>query len=375
MSDPRRMHFLDGLRGVACLMVVIFHYWLAFSNPNDIPWYFDGQLAVGIFFVMSGMVLATAYRDYSIPLTYRVFSRLARLLIPTLIAFFISDVVIAMSFSYDHTIAGKLGKQILLRWSNHPTASIRWEDLGGLIVGFKDSTMFPVQHTVSVDDSVCVPLWTINYEILGSLLILFLTRIRSEAARIAILLILLPIIGLRELGLFLVGYVFRFYYQPRIGNSGSKIIAVVAAISLAGVISLGMLRAHPTIDSILSGLLPHRSPLEGLHAIGSTLVVLLILNFRPLRQLLEIQIFQFLGKISFSIYLIHWPIMLGIGGYLYYRGMSFGEIIVACLIITIPCAILFERYVDRPSIRLARYIVSRDETKLKSLRQFGSPEN
>ena len=59
-------HFeiLDGLRGVAALMVVIFHMFEAYSDENRFRQIINhGYLAVDFFFVLSGFVVAYAYDD------------------------------------------------------------------------------------------------------------------------------------------------------------------------------------------------------------------------------------------------------------------------------------------------------------------------
>ncbi|WP_269504032.1 acyltransferase family protein [Burkholderia sp. IMCC1007] len=51
---------LEGLRGCAALLVVIFHIQFAFPGAH---WFEGGYLAVDLFFVLSGFVIATAYGD------------------------------------------------------------------------------------------------------------------------------------------------------------------------------------------------------------------------------------------------------------------------------------------------------------------------
>lgn len=57
-----KLHFeaLDGLRGVAAMTVVLYHYGLAFGG-RYVPAH--GYLAVDFFFALSGFVLVHAYRD------------------------------------------------------------------------------------------------------------------------------------------------------------------------------------------------------------------------------------------------------------------------------------------------------------------------
>ena len=60
----RHYHILDGLRGVAALMVVVYHLFEAFSSDHPLTqWINHGYLAVDFFFLLSGFVIAYAYDD------------------------------------------------------------------------------------------------------------------------------------------------------------------------------------------------------------------------------------------------------------------------------------------------------------------------
>src|ERR1700723_4511178 len=65
-APPAKSHYflLDGLRGVASLMVVIFHTFEPFSHGNPLKQIMNhGYLAVDFFFLLSGFVIAYAYDD------------------------------------------------------------------------------------------------------------------------------------------------------------------------------------------------------------------------------------------------------------------------------------------------------------------------
>ena len=63
---PAKNHYviLDGLRGVASLMVLAFHICEPFSDGNAVKQIINhGYLAVDFFFMLSGFVIAYAYDD------------------------------------------------------------------------------------------------------------------------------------------------------------------------------------------------------------------------------------------------------------------------------------------------------------------------
>ncbi len=65
-SDPlprsrQHYHLLDGLRGVAALMVVFYHIGEGWATSVEDQWWNHGYLAVDFFFVLSGFVIGYAY--------------------------------------------------------------------------------------------------------------------------------------------------------------------------------------------------------------------------------------------------------------------------------------------------------------------------
>jgi peptidoglycan/LPS O-acetylase OafA/YrhL len=63
-APKRHNHILDGLRGVAAVMVVLYHLFEAFSPDQALTqWINHGYLAVDFFFLLSGFVIAYAYDD------------------------------------------------------------------------------------------------------------------------------------------------------------------------------------------------------------------------------------------------------------------------------------------------------------------------
>ena len=64
LRSKQRYEILDGLRGVAALMVIIFHFFELYSFGNPSKQIINhGYLAVDFFYVLSGFVLGYAYDD------------------------------------------------------------------------------------------------------------------------------------------------------------------------------------------------------------------------------------------------------------------------------------------------------------------------
>jgi peptidoglycan/LPS O-acetylase OafA/YrhL len=75
---------------------------------------------------------------------------------------------------------------------------------------------------------------------------------------------------------------------------------------------------------------------------------------------------QFLGRVSYPLYLVHAPIILSLGCSLFVAGMHAGlprslaaaASLVICLPSTIALAAIFERWIDQPAIRLGKWLVA-----------------
>jgi peptidoglycan/LPS O-acetylase OafA/YrhL len=77
--------------------------------------------------------------------------------------------------------------------------------------------------------------------------------------------------------------------------------------------------------------------------------------------LLESGPFRRLGRLSFSIYLLHFPILFTLACLIFINlqtamphAVSVAIVFAAFIVITLLAALLFERWIDRPSIALSR---------------------
>ena len=68
-------NILDGLRGVAALMVVFFHIFEAYATSHIDQHINHGYLAVDFFFILSGFVIGYAYDDRWKTMTIKNFIR------------------------------------------------------------------------------------------------------------------------------------------------------------------------------------------------------------------------------------------------------------------------------------------------------------
>ncbi len=105
-------------------------------------------------------------------------------------------------------------------------------------------------------------------------------------------------------------------------------------------------------------------PLTGTQfSIGETLLFVGICLIPALRSGLEKPFLKKLGKLSFSIYLVHFPILLTIScatflllnGHTSYALAATGASIVG-IGLTVPVAVAFQMLIDQPAINLSRRV-------------------
>ncbi|CAG4900134.1 unnamed protein product [Acidocella sp. C78] len=137
----------------------------------------------------------------------------------------------------------------------------------------------------------------------------------------------------------------------------------LAILSLAtGILLCRLIPPAPIL--LLHSLLRHQHPPDPFHfsnQVGAILIFLGVLHLPRARHLLERRSPPFLGRISFSLYLVHFPVMATIGCSVFNliaprSGAVPGCLaaLIAGLAVTLPVAVLFERHVDRLAVRLSR---------------------
>ena len=98
------------------------------------------------------------------------------------------------------------------------------------------------------------------------------------------------------------------------------------------------------------------------NTIGALLVVVTMINGLG-RSVLEARVVQFLGVISYPLYLIHFMVLSSAACALYLRlprsTPSLAAIFGIYMAICILAASLFEKYVDKPSISAANVVSSK----------------
>jgi peptidoglycan/LPS O-acetylase OafA/YrhL len=380
-----RVSALDGLRGIAALVVLIHHCllvspgladpyqtshkaasglaaWLTYT-PLHLFW--SGTEAVFLFFILSGFVLAMPWVNGRGP-RWRAYypSRLVRLYLPIWACLALS--LILTHVTQRHSILGASW------WLNEHATSPH-----GASDALKGAT---VLHQAGwINDS----LWSLRWEVLFSLLLPLYLLLARRLCRWwpAVLVVLLVLIGVGSYGGLGLNENFAAYahYMPMFGIGVLMAYATPQLRGWAARITtrmwvIGLIASAVLIDSswyVAAFLNGHSrrvadavaEPVAILAAAGLLFVVL---YWRPAAAGCNTTMVQWLGRRSFSLYLIHEPIVVTIG---FALGGRRGALTAA---LAIPAALvaaeLFFRFVESPCHRLSRALRSRLNTRSEPLR-------
>jgi len=355
-SGRSRVTQLDGLRGLAALVVVACHAlstlpgigaavsndrnaglgtaetWAVFS-PLHLLW--NGTPAVHVFFVLSGFVLVLPFTRARAAAGWAPYyaKRLLRLYLPAWASLAVAVSLIALIPRSASPLQS-------------PWADIYVTDPGAGQVA-KDALLLLNASTINT------PLWTLKWEVLFSLLlpVYVLVALRWRRfwyLKIAAALLLAVVGGMQHqewltyLPIFAIGAVIGVE-RERIGALARTwpralwVLVAAAGVVLANAEWLG--RERPVLG------------VEALVTVGATLIVLLFLYCNPAKNLGDTAVAQWLGRVSFSLYLVHLPIILA--GVTLLRSVSLPLALAVSVAASFVAAELFYRYVEQPAQRLS----------------------
>ena len=375
--DTPRVAWLDGLRGLAAMQVVLLHYayvflpGLGFGNPRFIHFQwelrftntplgflFSSVTAVYLFFIISGVVLTYAFSGRHLAIPSLVVRRVIRLGLPMAATLVMAGILFRVFPDAQHAASRLLG----ISWFGVPLASpasaggiVHQIFVEGLLTGYRDLDF--VSHWLGafidlapIEQARNPPLWTLHIEFVGSLLVMALVAARASAGRwvyrsvcavLAICLLASP------LCLFILGHLAAPYLQRSAGGRWRRVLAIFGLI-------VGVLLSTTPITSV---------PNDQRLMFSAILVFASVAHLQMLRRGLETPVLRWFGKISFSLYLTHFPVLFTVVAAAYTveaafvpYGASLAVSIVAGIAVSLAIAALFEHWIDRPAIRLSRAV-------------------
>jgi peptidoglycan/LPS O-acetylase OafA/YrhL len=335
--DPR----LESLRGLAALLVCVHHGMTVFADNanlvvmNALLFAFNSAASVIFFFVLSGYLLGRALESDSAFVTYLV-RRLFRLL-PPFVVVVLFTFACERLFRIDPIPSGlKPGFQRMF-WPQ-PTWDALWDNL--LLTSFK----------------VNGPTWTLFPELMGALMLPFVVAAHVRIVprwRWALFVAIATLLAISPYHTLL-----WFYFGYFLANETAALLAErrrLAAITfVVGLIGLEMAGANSEFYAV-GIVIPS--------AIAAALMIGAVVASRELLQWTTVAPLRFLGRISYSLYLVHWPIfyvctLLAVISRPIVPTHIWGNLVVTVTsaIVAVGLAALSYRFVEAPSIKAGKSV-------------------
>ncbi|MGI6244534.1 MAG: acyltransferase family protein [Pseudochelatococcus sp.] len=350
-----RLHHMDGLRGVAAVVVVCFHLmsaltpglvaehgaggsWVA-HTPLAVLW--NGKFAVAVFFVLSGFVVTNATLKRGDPIWIDVPIRYLRLAVPaTLSVLFAWGLLNA--FPNAATELAALTSSPWLAWTYQDSIpGLRAAVYNGLIGIFATGGSF--------FNNV---LWTMRPELIGSIVCFVVCIFRSGRARIVAASAFAAVAvaaGRYEYTCFTLGIFLHEAWAAGRLPSARALPALLAGLVIGSQSGnaaerLGFGRLPAALDTADGGGL--------LYPLAATLVVYGCMRYAPAARALSGRIGRFLGAVSFPLYLLHAPLIYTVVASVYvanfHKGFMLVVVVAGFFTALFALSHLAERYVERP---------------------------
>ncbi|PSL37755.1 peptidoglycan/LPS O-acetylase OafA/YrhL [Labedella gwakjiensis] len=356
-----RLRSLDGVRGIAAIVVVIYHVSLiakpfAAGGTAEVVWdgvtesplklLFAGTEAVLVFFVLSGLVVALPLLRHSVSWPAFFASRLVRLYVPVWGALLFAVALIAVFPRHPSAVTSD-------EWISDANASSVT-----IASFFREASLTPASY------DIVNTLWSLRWELIFTALLpvligiaLLLRRstvalvVTGAAAVIATMLgRVLSIDALVYLPVFLLGTLVAVRLEEIIEWAHRRtrpvLWTVVGSSSALLLVASWIGRPLTQGDDLLSEVL------WGLAGLGALGIVLVSICSPGVERALSTRIPQWAGKISFSLYLVHVPVLATIAFLVGDRLWWVVGLVGVPLSLAIAAG--FFALVERPSHRLAR---------------------
>lgn len=386
IEHTTKLKFLDGLRGIASLSVVFSHFVVAFypalytSNVNEVhtlnqielviskspfAFFYNGNFSVCIFFVLSAYVLSYKffkYQDTNL-ITDSAFRRYIRLEIPILAAILFSWMLLNLELYFNNPVS-------LITLSNWWLGNI-YQFKPNFLLAIKQALWDCFFNSNSINYNPA--LWTMNYEFLGSFLVFSFLAIFGKSVKRYIVYLILILIFVKTYYLaFLLGLIISDIYNSNYGIFFRQYLYNKKLLNW-GLIIVGAIMGsyfddnRSTLFSIMNLAILKEQGVDQFafyHIIGAALFIIGILNYPYLQEKLETKVCQFLGRISFSMYLIHISIICSLTSYIFLIGNSlnlsyrvaFSISFILSLIVILLLSYLMAKYIDEPAIAISKKI-------------------
>ena len=302
-----RLVFLDGIRGWAALIVVLSHIMFQFLGKTNevynhltLSFFVNGSFAVYVFFVLSGFALTIKFIEkpgyYSV--AQAACSRYFRLSIPIFVVSVLAYLLLKFGLFFNKEAAIPAKSIDWLGWQYNFEATIR-----SLFEFSFYKVFFKYDELTGYNSS----LWTMPIEWIGSILMYFIIAVFISEKDKKVYWLPIFLIGLYffrfnpPLLSFVLGYFLAELYH-RYRDNDNRLINIAAT----GLFFLPVL--------IIALDAPKRGRYTALLAM---ILVGSVMFSKPLKKIFSSRLSEFMGQISFPLYLIHILVICSFSSYLF----------------------------------------------------------
>ncbi len=355
----QRIVSLDSIRGIAAVLVVFAHLYSTLPEmiQQSLLWHVSpfrllvvGRPAVIVFFVLSGVVLSLSLQRYP-ELSYKTFvvRRFFRIYVPFAVSIFASAAL--------YSLIDPRPLPSLSAWFNRDIWS---EELSFSLLASHLAMVGRPQDAI-----LNGPMWSLIIELRLSLIfpfLFFLLWPRAAllaAALLASALLTNLIAGNTSLGSepyfnhsFKEVILISLYFLPffllgiLIARHRDRVQLLVSQVGFLG---QGLL--------FISALALLSIPDDLANGVGAGLVIILAFGVPAVATLLSTPVLGWLGRISYSLYLVHVPV-LGALVHLLYGSVSLEWIFLGVMVVSLAAAHLSYRFVELPSMLLGKRLTA-----------------
>jgi peptidoglycan/LPS O-acetylase OafA/YrhL len=354
--SKKRIPQLDGLRGFSSLLVCVHHFVAGFIpnlvvfNLLPMPWFartplcvvFSGNF-VYLFFVLSGFVLAESAARRRQPFLLRACTRYLRLALPIMASLVFAWLLTRAFPRASHELVRALPQQ----WMSYSYST----DLPSFWHVFPEGFYWVFRHGYCKLNNV---LWTMHAELYGSVFIFLVYVVRDTRKR----LLLLVLAGISTI--FILHSVLSFVFGAFLREAW---VAGKFGVSRWGapafVVALVLIASQPVLSS---------HPDRLVYPVGGALAIIAVLMSPALEAFFSGRIPVFLGRVSFSLYLLHVPLLITVfaTAYLAWRpmnGWKLAGLFVGFLATALTLAYGMTVMLDQPLTRaLSRFRATRTQS-------------
>lgn len=356
----------DGLRGIACLFVFFSHLAYTFypymhaAEPvrysfesyimnSPFSFFYSGSAGVYVFFVLSGFVLSSSFeKNFNLPLFFVfLLKRYIRLMIPVFFSYLIGWAIYTSI---------EINREGISNWASNLGTfdySLQGAIFTGLIGAFKGDGVQTYNWV----------LWTMKIELLGSYILssFFISKRTNSAVFPAIAFVVFFVLGYYNGGDSLYYGLACFMSGSIIYKTNFKLSKTVSIAALLLGLYFAGYKVQPlsysTVFSEYNSYLTEYT----LFLISGNLIVLFALKGSVANSILSTKPLVFLGKISFSLYLLQMVLIYCIAIPFYdllstqvNDVLASGMAILFCVGISMPVSWVFYLLFDKPAMLLSK---------------------